>query len=463
MPMLKLLPIVAVPLGFLALAVAAQTNPPHDATLLQGKQALGDWHQDRPGLRRLLQPQDLPAIGRSTPAFAQIVPIPQGARPQVPQGFRIDLVASGFRDPRAIRTAPNGDLFLADSMAGAVHVLRLPPGSATPVENKIYADGLFQPFGMAFYPPGPNPRWLYVADSDGIVRFPYHNGDLAAGGTPAKIVERIPWVHHWTRDIAFTPDGAQLLLAVGSGSNVALDMFPQPLTKGGLAEWVRTHPVGAAWDTEERRADLLVYDPDGRNERIAATGLRNCAGLTIQPKTGQPWCVVNERDELGDDTPFEYATPVRAGAFYGWPWYYLGGHEDPRHPGARPDLKDKVAMPAVLMQAHTAPLQIVFYQGADFPPDYAGSAFVTMHGSWNRAHRAGYKLVRLLFDQAGRPTGEVEDFMTGMVVSDQAVWGRPVGVTVAYDGSLIVTEDGNGTVWRITHRPVGVSQAPRIP
>ena len=202
---------------------------------------------------------------------------------------------------------------------------------------------------------------------------------------------------------------------------------------------------------------MLSYDPDGKNEKIVATGLRNCAGIAIQPATGLPWCVVNERDELGDNTPFEYATAVRDGAFYGWPWYYIGSNEDPRHKGTRPDLKGKVTVPDVLMQAHSAPLQIVFYEGNDFPASYKGSAFVALHGSWNRAERTGYKVVRLLFDSAGKPTGEYEDFMTGFVISDKHVWSRPVGVAVAQDGSLLVTEDGNGTIWRVSHQRVASS------
>jgi glucose/arabinose dehydrogenase len=180
--------------------------------------------------------------------------------------------------------------------------------------------------------------------------------------------------------------------------------------------------------------------------------LRNCAGLTIQPATGQLWCAVNERDELDDNTPFEYATQVKEGAFYGWPWYYIGGNEDPRHKGARPDLKDNVTVPDVLMQAHSAPLQVVFYESNSFPAEYKGSAFVTMHGSWNREKRTGYKVVRVLFDVNGKPTGEYEDFMTGFVISDKRVWGRPVGVAVAKDGSLFVTEDGNGTIWRVSYQ-----------
>ena len=160
--------------------------------------------------------------------------------------------------------------------------------------------------------------------------------------------------------------------------------------------------------------------------------------------------VVNERDGLGDNTPFDYATYVQEGAFYGWPWFYIDGHEDPRHKDEHADLQGRVTAPDVLIQAHSAPLQIVFYKGEDFPAEYDGSAFVTLHGSWNRSIRTGYKVVRLLFDKSGKPTGEYEDFMTGFVVSDKQVWGRPVGVAVARDGSLFVTEDGNGTSWRIS-------------
>jgi glucose/arabinose dehydrogenase len=363
------------------------------------------------------------------------------------------MVMSGLAGPRVIRVAPNGDLFVADSASNTVRVLRVPAGSAKPARSEVFATGLYQPFGIAFYPPGPNPEWVYVANSDSVVRYPYKNGDLTATGKPEKIVERIPWVHHWTRDTVFTPNGKGLLLSVGSGSNVALDIFPQPLIKGGLQAWIATRPLGATWDTEERRADVLSFDPDGKDEKIVATGLRNSSGIAIQPATGRPWCVVNERDGLGDDTPFEYATQVKESAFYGWPWYYIGGNEDPRHKGARPDLKDKVSVPDVLMQAHSAPLQIAFYEGDDFPAAYKGSAFVTLHGSWNRAQRTGYKVVRLLFDNAGNPTGAYEDFMTGLVISDKQVWGRPVGVAVAKDGSLFVSEDGNGTIWRVTHQP----------
>jgi glucose/arabinose dehydrogenase len=246
----------------------------------------------------------------------------------------------------------------------------------------------------------------------------------------------------------FSTDGKTMLLSEGSDSNVAEGMSRAP--KGGLDIWAKEKALGATWGDEQRRADVLAFDPDGKHDRIYATGLRNCSGMTIQPGTGQLWCVVNERDELGDNLPFDYATSVKEGGFYGWPWYYIGANEDPRLAGERSDLAGSVTVPDVLMQAHSAPLNIAFYDGAEFPAEYRGDAFVALHGSWNRGKRTGYKVVRLIFKD-GKPTGEYEDFMTGFVVSDEDVWGRPVGVAVAKDGALIVTEDGNGTIWRVTY------------
>jgi glucose/arabinose dehydrogenase len=421
--------------------------------VLKGPAAFGDWRTDKPGMRRLITPKDMPAPGGTESAsnFPKVVPMPAGAKPQVPAGFSAEMIASGLKSPRVIRVAPNGDLFVAESKANAVRVIRMAPGSAKPSVNQVFASaGLIQPYGIAFYPPGPQPRWVYIANSDGLVRVPYKNGDLKASARPQRIVERIPWVHHWTRDVVVSADGKRLLYSVGSGSNVALDMFPVPLDMP-FDEWKKTRPVGAAWDTEEKRADVLSYTPEGKDERIVATGLRNCSGMAVQPASGQLWCVVNERDELGDDTPVEYATDVQQGAFYGWPWYYIGANEDPRHKGKRPDLKDRVTVPPVLLQGHSAPMQIAFYEADAFPAEYKGSAFVTLHGSWNREKRTGYKVVRLPFDK-GKATGEYEDFMTGFVSSDAEVWGRPVGVAVAKDGSLLVTEDGNGTIWRVSHQ-----------
>ncbi|TGV52608.1 sorbosone dehydrogenase family protein [bacterium M00.F.Ca.ET.141.01.1.1] len=432
---------------FLTTAALAQQA---DQPALKGAAAFGDWRADRPGVRRLIKPEDLPKpyATKSASNGAGIVDMPADAKPRLPSGFSAELIASGIDNPRVVRVAPNGDLFVADSEANQIRVYRLTKDSAKPAENGIFAGSLNQPYGIAFYPLGNDPQWVYVANSDSIVRFAYRNGDLKASGDPQTIVDNIPANHHWTRDIAFSPDGKTLYLSVGSGSNVAENMGKRP--RGGLDAWVKSKPLGASWGSEAGRAEVRAFDPDGKNGRVVATGLRNCSGMTVQPATGAPWCVVNERDALGDNVPAEYATSVREGAFYGWPWYYIGNNEDPRHKGERPDLAGKADIPDVLMQAHSAPLNIAFYDGKSFPPEYRGDAFVTLHGSWNRGNRTGYKIVRLLFKD-GKPTGEYEDFMTGFVGSNGEVWGRPAGVAVAGDGSLIVSEDGNGTIWRVTY------------
>ena len=231
-------------------------------------------------------------------------------------------------------------------------------------------------------------------------------------------------------------------------------MPPEPA--GGTAAWETAHGVGAAWGKEANRAVVLQFAPEGGAPRPFATGLRNCAGLAVQPGTGALWCAVNERDGLGDDLPPDFVTAVREGGFYGWPWFYIGAHEDHQLALRRPDLAGRVLVPDVLLQPHSAPLGLAFYDitagPAAFPADYLGDAFVALHGSWNRARRTGYKVVRLrLHDdpQDAGLRGRVEDFMTGFVVSDSEVWARPVAVAVAADGALLVTEDGNGTVWRI--------------
>lgn len=430
---------------FLSSAALAQ-----DATApaLQGTSAFGGWQDDRPGTWRLILPKDLPkpSPAESVSNSADRVTAPEDAAPLLPEGFSAYRIASGLRGPRVVRVAPNGDLFVADSRANRLLVYRLDESGAV-TEQSVFASGLSQPYGIAFYP-SDRPRWVYVANSGSIVRFPYEEGDMSARGEPEEVVAGLPTGGHWTRDIAFSPDGGTLYVSVGSLSNVAEAIAAQLEVDAKV--WADEMPLGALWGSEEGRAQVRAYDPEGGNDRVVATGLRNCSGMAVQPKTGALWCVVNERDGLGDNVPFEYATTVRDGAFYGWPWYYIGSNEDPRHQGARPDLAGEVTIPDVLLQAHSAPLGITFYEGDRFPADYKGDAFVTMHGSWNRGTRTGYKVVRLKFEN-GRPTGAYMDFMTGFVLSDASVWGRPVGVAAAKDGALIVTEDGSGTIWRITY------------
>lgn len=436
-------------LAFLSILLSSAALA-QDATApaLQGTSAFGGWQDDRPGTWRLILPKDLPkpSPAESISNSADRVTAPEDAAPLLPEGFSAYRIASGLRGPRVVRVAPNGDLFVADSRANRLLVYRLDESGAV-TEQSVFASGLNQPYGIAFYP-SDRPRWVYVANSGSIVRFPYEEGDMSARGEPEEVVAGLPTGGHWTRDIAFSPDGGTLYVSVGSLSNVAEAIAAQLEVDAKV--WADEMPLGALWGSEEGRAQVRAYDPDGGNGRVVATGLRNCSGMAVQPKTGALWCVVNERDGLGDNVPFEYATTVRDGAFYGWPWYYIGSNEDPRHQGARPDLAGEVTIPDVLLQAHSAPLGITFYEGDRFPADYKGDAFVTMHGSWNRGTRTGYKVVRLKFEN-GRPTGAYMDFMTGFVLSDASVWGRPVGVAAAKDGALIVTEDGSGTIWRITY------------
>jgi hypothetical protein len=432
---------VAAIMSVLGGAATAQT------ALREGKDAFGSWQTDKPGTVRLIRPQDLPAPGPSSANVSRMAARPAGATPQVPPGFKVELFAEGLSGPRIIRTAPNGDIFVAETRAGRIRILRAADGAAKPGVNETFASGLRSPFGIAFFPNGDNPQWVYVANTDGVVRFPYHAGDLKAAGPAETIVAKLAVGGHSTRDIAFTPDNARMLVSVGSASNIG-DGMGKP--SGGLEVWASQQPLGAAWGYETDRAAVLSFDPDGKNQKIFATGIRNCVGLAIQPGTNTPWCSTNERDGLGDDLVPDYVTRVKEAAFYGWPWFYIGNHEDPRHAGARPDLRDKITVPDVLLQAHSASLGLTFYQGSSFPAEYRGDAFAAEHGSWNRSKRTGYKVVRIrLKDDV--PTGEYEDFVTGFVVNDSEVWGRPVGVTVAKDGALLISEDGNGTIWRVSH------------
>jgi glucose/arabinose dehydrogenase len=419
--------------------------------ILSGSAAFGNWRQDRPGVTRKFGPTDIPppkaGTDKETPDLNNHPRVvDRGASaPSVPPGFSVTLFASGLQQARELKVAPNGDVFVADSKAGQVVVFR--PNGAGVASRQVFATGLNRPFGIAFYPSGTSPEWVYIGETGRIVRFPYRNGNVKARGNLQVIVPDIPTTHHWTRDVAVAPGGQTLLYSLGSGSNDGGDMAA--LTPDQIRAFAASHALGEAWGSETGRAEVREFSPDGKMVRPYVTGIRNCVAMAPQPGTDKVWCVVNERDALGNDTPPEYATALRPGAFYGWPWFYIGGHQDPRWPDARPDLSTKVTEPDVLIQAHTAPLGIAFYTGTQFPADYRGDAFITMHGSWDRTVRSGYKVVRLKMHD-GAPTGEVEDFVTGFVVDDHAVWGRPVGVAVGQDGSLLVSEDGANTIWRVS-------------
>ena len=407
---------------------------------LTGKAAFTDYSQEKPGIRRKLTLADLPEPYATASAdngpngTTSLIARPQEAWPQAPPGFKVELYATDLGNPRLLRTAPNGDLFLADSQPGKILVFRGVGSDGKAQQTEEFATGLSQPFGIAFYPAGPNPKWIYVGNTDSVVRFPYQNGELKARGAAQKLADlpgggRLRGGGHWTRDVVFSKDGTRMFVSVGSHSNV---------------DDSDTHPE------EYHRADVLAFTPEGKFEKVYACGIRNCVGEAINPMTGALWCSTNERDALGDNLVPDYITHVEEDGFYGWPWYYMGGHQDPRHPGKHPELKSKVLTPDVLLQPHFASLEMLFYDGLQFPAEYRGDVFAAEHGSWNRATRTGYEVIRVPL-RNGKATGEYEDFLTGFVTADGRVWGRPVGVAVAKDGSLFVSDDASNSIWHVSY------------
>jgi glucose/arabinose dehydrogenase len=471
-------------LAFLALGAAAPARLNAQATgqVLTGQAAFTDWNQQSPGVRHKITLADLPQP-RPAEAVANqpnLIPRPANAWPVAPPGFKVTLYAGGdttpmqradnvehmarsggtFTMPRLIRVAPNGDLFLADSGAGELIVMRGVGPNGKAAQLATFASGLDHPFGIAFYP-ADNPRYIYVGNATTVQRIPYHPGDLHASGPAETVVPNIPGYRqlagggHWTRDVAFSKDGHHMFVSVGSGSNI-----DDPDTTPG----------------EFHRADVLEYTPDGKFEEVYATGIRNCVGEAVNPITGQLWCSTNERDDLGNHLVPDYVTSVPEGSFFGWPWYYMGGHQDPRLPkpcadgtGPNPqlkapltaeqaasckrvDLSAKVKTPDVLVQPHMASLEMLFYPMTkeQFPASYDGDAFAAEHGSWNRANRAGYEVIHIPMHD-GHATGEYDDFLTGFVTPQGQVWGRPVGVAIGKDGSMFVTDDGTRSVWHVTY------------
>ena len=416
-----------------------------------------DWQRQAPGAQHYFKVAALPKPFETKSAGngPQVVAAPTNAILSVPPGFTVKLFAKELRNPRLMRTAPNGDIFIAETGPGRIRVIRTADGAEAPTENRVFAEGLKGPFGISFYPPGDKPEWIYVANRNSVVRFAYHNGDLQTNSEAQVIVPKLSETTggHSTRDVVFSKDGKRMFITVGSGSNVAEGM--EKKTPEEIKAWEKENGLGAAWGSEEHRAQILVTDPDAHQPlRAYATGVRNGVGMAVNPVTGDLWVSTNERDGLGDGLVPDYVTRIKEGGYYGWPWYYMGNNEDPRHAGARPDLAGKAIVPDVLEAAHSASLQMTFYTAtsgvAAFPADYRGDAFVALHGSWNRGVRTGYKIIRVLLKN-GVPSGQYDDFLTGFVVDNRSVWGRPVGVTVAHDGALLITEDGNGTIWRIAY------------
>jgi len=391
-----------------------------------------DFRYEKPGSIRKITVNDLPApfATNSAENGAEVVARPANVWPVAPPGFKVQLYAGGLDNPRLMRTAPNGDIFLAESDPGRILVFRGISSDGKPEQMATFAEGLKRPYGIAFYPPGPDPQWIYVGNENEVIRFPYHKGDLKASGASQHLAD-LPTGGHWTRAVEFSKDGQKLFVAVGSESNVS-----DPDTHA----------------EEKDRADILWCDPNNCQLKVYASGIRNAGGgINVNPTTGELWCSVNERDALGDNLVPDYITHVQEGGFYGWPWWYMGAHQDPRHQGKHPELKDKAIVPDVLLQAHNASLGFTFYQGDKFPAEYKGDIFASEHGSWNKSVRVGYEVIRIPLHQTGHASGEYEDFLTGFVLPNGDVWGRPVGMTEATDGSLLVSDDGSNSIWRVSY------------
>ncbi|CAG9933333.1 PQQ-dependent sugar dehydrogenase [Candidatus Nitrotoga arctica] len=435
------------PLIFAATLAHAQA----DATRSPGMPT-SDWRSDAPGVRYHIKRSDLPTTVTPTDpegsvaGVVKVIPPSPGALPKVPEGFAVEVFASGFKQPRTLRVAPNGDIFLSESGTGRVLVFRA--NASAPAKPEVFAENLDRPYGIVFHPAA-DPLYVYVAAANQVVRYPYRSGNVKAAGPAEVVIDNIPTKRHWTRDLALSRDGKRLFVSIGSASNSGISMPEMKL------EEIRAHEKaqsrGAPWAEEESRAMVRVFDLQGKKLRNYATGLRNCSGLVMQPGTDNLWCVVNERDHLGPFLVPDFMARVKDGDFFGWPWYYLGANEDPAWKGKRPDLKAHVRVPEVLFQAHSAVLSVAFYDHTAFPAEYRGDAFVAMHGSHSRPDRTGYKVVRVRMKN-GNPTGEYEDFMTGFFVDNDTVWGRPTGVAVTRDGALLVSDDANGTIFRVTRK-----------
>lgn len=409
-----------------ASAVVCQTN--NGASQSSASKLPKIEHFEKPQVFQY-KPENLPApfhtesARRASKQIAQ----PENAALRIPKGFRINVFAEGdFRYPRWMALAPNGDVFVADSRANSIIILRDKNRDGVAEERFTFAENLSQPFGMAFHK-----DWFYVANTDSVVRFKYKSGQTKAEAEPEKIIELTKggYNQHWTRNILFSPEGKRLFVSIGSETNVSVE--PDP-----------------------RRAAISVYDPDGKNHRIYASGLRNPIGLAWNPKTGELWTAVNDRDGLGDDLVPDYVTAVKESGFYGFPFAYIGPNEEPRRKGERPELVKKTIVPDVLVTSHSAALGIVFYDGKMFPKDYQGDAFVALHGSWNRQKLTGYKIIRIRFENGKLESNAYEDFVSGWLPDENSneVWGRPVGLLVNSDGSLLIADDGARKIWRVSYQ-----------
>jgi glucose/arabinose dehydrogenase len=369
-----------------------------------------------------------PNATRAVANPASVIPWPKEKTPTAPAGFEVSLFADDLDNPRMIYVLPNGDVLVMESLpqqsTSRIVLLRDSAKSGTPTVRQSFLRRLNMAFGMALIG-----NRFYVGNTDGIVVFPYRSGDTQIKRRPEKILD-LPGGGHYTRNLLADPAGKKIYVAVGSSSNIDEQRVDEK---------------------DPRRAAILQINPDGSGMRVFASGLRNPVGIDWEPKTHTLWTVVNERDMLGDELVPDYLTEARDGAFYGWPYSYFGQNEDPRKKGQRPDLVAKAIKPDFALGSHVAALGLAFYQGKSFPERYHGGAFIGMHGSWNRSDLVGYKVAFVPF-QNGKPSGVIEDFLTGFIANPKIsqVYGRPVGVAIWTDGSLLVADDAAGKVWRVS-------------
>lgn len=361
---------------------------------------------------------------------SKVIGWPAGKTPKAPEGFTVTKFADGFENPRWTYISPNQDIFVVESgtrsSKNQITVLRDKDKDGKFETREVFISGLNKPFGMLVLK-----DFFYIANTDGLYRYPYKNNPLKLESKGEKILE-LPaggYNNHWTRNLLASPDGSKIYVSVGSGSNNG---------ENGM-------------DKEIRRAAILEINPDGTGEKIFASGLRNPVGMDWNPVNKELWTAVNERDELGDDLVPDYITSVKRDGFYGWPYSYFGSIPDPRMKGQRKDLVEKAIVPDVPVGSHTASLGLAFYTKEKFPAKYKNGAFVGQHGSWNRSKISGYKVLFVPFKD-GKPSGKPEDFLTGFISDENKaeVYGRPVAVTVMNDGSLLVNDDSGNTIWKVT-------------
>lgn len=368
-----------------------------------------------------------PYATRSVANASTLIPWPKGKTPAAPPGFQVTLFAEELDNPRAMLVLPNGDVLVMESLrqiGGSRIVLLRDMGKNAPIYRRTFLSGLKGAFGMALLG-----EKFYVGNTDAVMVFEYRAGDKRISYRGQKILD-LPTGGHYTRNVIIDSIAGKLYVAVGSRSNAGDD------------------PHDAK---DRRRAAILQADLDGRNMRVFASGMRNPIGMDFEPATHVLWAVVNERDGLGDQLVPDYLTSVRDGAFYGWPYSYFGRNEDPRKKGERPNLVAKAIKPDYALGSHVAPIGMTFYRGSSFPARYRGGAFIGLHGSWNRSNPVGYKVAFVPF-QGGKPGGMIEDFLTGFMADERfnKVYGRPAGVAVRSDGSLLVADDAAGKIWRVS-------------